>query len=173
MAFRKFLLLLSLATFLALGACTNEQNENVYSNQGFSISPAPDWVFSRDDNPSLLGGREVAFKIGEFSSISFYIRDKSLSLPEFSAHMLEKTLLADKSNPSDITKDINSKISGFASRELIISSHLIDSYQTEAIFVDVPKGKQQVFGVLFLADSDQYDFRDELSTAIESIEVTR
>ncbi|BFM10651.1 hypothetical protein R50072_08040 [Simiduia litorea] len=173
MVFRKFLFFLSLATALILSACTNEKNENVYSNQGFSILPAPNWVFSRDDNPSLLGGREVAFKIGEFSSISFYIRDKSLSLPEFSAHLLEKTLLADKSNPSEITKDINSKIAGFTSRELVISSHFIDSYQTEAIFVDVPKGNQQVFGVLFLADGDQYDFRSELSAAIESIELTR
>ena len=136
---------LVLCTLLSVFIASCSDESIAYKNDGFTFEPAPDWVFTSDEQPSIFGGRQIIFAFGEHSTVNVFIREKTTSLEDFSNFLLAKTLLADKSAPTTIISDTPRSFDGLSGRHLKIQYKLFTETTTDATFLAYTYPNESIF----------------------------
>ncbi|HWV16678.1 MAG TPA: hypothetical protein VN030_14700 [Cellvibrio sp.] len=168
MYFPRIFTLLLLAVLGLQVACSYKANQEFYAKEGVSITPAPSWVFSKDNKDSFFGEREIIFKLGDLSFAGFYINSNNVDFKDFVDAFTRKTLPQLNESNARVHKEIFA-VNNYQGLRYTIISHFLGEEKTYFYAVEIPCGDKKIFSMSLLVGEGSIKTENNLKGAIQTL----
>ncbi|BCD96031.1 hypothetical protein [Marinagarivorans cellulosilyticus] len=154
-----------------LNACSDQNAENRYQSEGFSVVPAESWMFSKDTNDSLFGEREIIFRLGDISFVAFYVQSKPSSFEDFIDFYLKKTQPNILNTDTQINR-LNKKVAGYDVIITNITSQFAGVPEITTLYsVKIPSNTKDIYFMSLITAEDKVAIEEELEPVLKSLQL--